>query len=43
VLWNLISNPFGGSVYPVNPTRPQVLGIHAYASISAIPGQVDLA
>src|SRR5687768_7652358 len=22
VLWNLIGNPFGGTVYPVNPRRP---------------------
>ena len=24
--WNLISNPFGGTVFPVNPKRAQVLG-----------------
>ena len=30
ILWNLISNPFGGTVYPVNPNRPNVLGIKAY-------------
>ena len=30
ILWNLISNPFGGVVYPVNPKRPSVLGIKAY-------------
>jgi acetyltransferase len=43
VLWNLISNPFGGTVYPVNPNRPNVLGIRAYATIAAVPGPVDLA
>jgi acetyltransferase len=43
VLWNLISNPFGGTVFPVNPKRPNVLGVKAYASIAAIPDQVDLA
>ena len=43
VLWNLISTPFGGTVYPVNPKRPSVLGIRAYPSISAVPEQVDLA
>ena len=43
VLWNLISNPFGGTVYPVNPKRPSVLGIKAYPSIREIPGKVDLA
>lgn len=43
VLWNLISNPFGGTVFPVNPKRPNVLGIKAYPSIGDIPEQVDLA
>ncbi len=41
--WNLISTPFGGAVFPVNPKRPSVLGVKAYPSISAIPEQVDLA
>ncbi|NCC51292.1 MAG: bifunctional acyl-CoA synthetase/GNAT family N-acetyltransferase [Spartobacteria bacterium] len=43
VLWNLISNPFGGVVYPVNPKRPGVMGIKAYPSISELPEVVDLA
>jgi len=43
VLWNLVTSPFGGTVFPVNPKRPSVLGIKAYASISEIPEQVDLA
>jgi acetyltransferase len=43
VLWNLISSPFGGVVYPVNPKRPHVLGIKAYPSLENIPDQVDLA
>src|ERR1035438_5151357 len=43
VLWNLISSPFGGTVYPVNPKRPSVLGIKAYPSIAEIPEEVDLA
>ncbi len=42
VLWNLISTPFGGTVFPVNPKRPSVLGIKAYSSISALPEAVDL-
>lgn len=42
VLWNLISTPFGGTVFPVNPKRPSVLGIKAYPSIKALPEQVDL-
>ncbi len=43
LLWNLISNPFGGTVFPVNPNRPSVLGIKAYPSIAAIGEAVDLA
>src|ERR1022692_3900422 len=43
VLWNLVTNPFGGPVYPVNPKRPSVLGIKAYKCVSDIPEQVDLA
>jgi acetyltransferase len=43
MLWNLISNPFGGMVFPVNPKRPSVLGIKAYADIAAVPAPVDLA
>ena len=33
LLWNLISNPFGGTVFPVNPKRKNILGIRAYPSI----------
>src|SRR3954466_11153007 len=43
VMQNLISNPFGGTVYPVNPKRTNVLGIKAYPSIVEVPEQVDLA
>ena len=43
LLWNLISNPFGGTVYPVNPKRDSVLGIDAYADITAIAKPIDLA
>lgn len=43
VFWNLISNPFGGMVFPVNPKRPSVLGIKAYPSVAAVPAEVDLA
>ena len=43
LIWNLVTSPFGGTVYPVNPKRPSVLGVKAYKSISDIPEQVDLA
>lgn len=43
ILWNLITSPFGGTVFPVNPKRHSVLGIKAYPSIAEIPEPVDLA
>lgn len=43
LLWNLISNPFGGTVFPVNRKRSSVLGIKAYPDLAALPEQVDLA
>lgn len=43
VLWNLMSNPFGGTVFPVNPRHPGVLGIKAYPDIRSVPAKVDLA
>ncbi len=43
VLWNLISHPFGGTVFPVNPQRHSILGIKAYANIASVPEPVDLA
>ena len=43
IMWNLISSPFGGAVFPVNPKRPSVLGIKAYPDIQSVPDPVDLA
>lgn len=43
LLWNLISHPFGGTVFPVNPQRHSVLGIKAYPTISDVPEPIDLA
>ncbi len=43
ILWNLISSPFGGTVYPVNPTRASILGIRAYPSLRDVPDKIDLA
>jgi acetyltransferase len=42
VLWNLLSSPFGGTIYPVNPKRPNVLGIKSYPSVRDLPEVVDL-
>ena len=43
ILTNLISSPFGGTVFPVNPKRPNVLGIKAYPTVGDISDPVDLA
>jgi acetyltransferase len=43
LLQNLLATPFGGTVYPVNPKRPSVLGVKAYPSVSALPEKPDLA
>src|SRR5262249_7120081 len=40
---NLLENPFGGVVYPVNPKRRAVHGIHCYPGLAAVPEPVDLA
>jgi len=43
LLWNLISSPFGGTVFPVNPSRKSVLGIQAFDAMGDVPADVDLA
>ena len=43
LLWNLISSPFGGTIFPVNPKRRNVLGIRAYPDVYSLPELVDLA
>ncbi len=43
LLWNLLSSPFGGTVYPVNPNRSNVLGVRAYRDVGELPEVPDLA
>jgi acetyltransferase len=43
LLRNLTSSSFGGTVFPVNQMRSSVLGIQTFATVTAIPAQVDLA
>jgi acetyl coenzyme A synthetase (ADP forming)-like protein len=40
---NLVTQPFGGVVYPVNPKAAVVQGVAAYPSIDDVPGEVELA
>jgi acetyltransferase len=41
VLSNMIGSPFGGTIYPVNPKRDNILGIRAYKSLHVIPERPD--
>lgn len=43
IMRNLISSPFGGTVYPVSLKRRSVLGIRAYPTVGEVPEKVDLA
>ncbi|MEV3964991.1 GNAT family N-acetyltransferase [Nocardia sp. NPDC050193] len=43
VLANLLDGTFQGAVYPVNPGRRSVRGVHAYPTVRDIPDEVDLA
>jgi acetyl coenzyme A synthetase (ADP forming)-like protein len=40
IMRNLL--PFKGSLFPVNPKAPDVLGKKAYPSLAAVPGKIDL-
>jgi acetyltransferase len=40
---NILLGGYCGTLYPVNPKSPSIAGVHAYPSVSAIPGEVDLA
>src|SRR5581483_11685697 len=43
VFSNLLSTPFGGTVYAVNPQRSDVLGTKSYPNVAAVPERVELA
>ncbi|WP_142056485.1 bifunctional GNAT family N-acetyltransferase/acetate--CoA ligase family protein [Pseudonocardia kunmingensis] len=43
VLANLLRGNFTGPVFPVNPDARSVRGVRAYASVTDIPDEVDLA
>jgi 3-hydroxypropionyl-CoA synthetase (ADP-forming) len=42
VLDSLSQHDYGGNVYPVNPTRDEIMGLRAYPSLTATPDDVDL-
>jgi len=43
LLRNLLTQPFAGVVFPVNPASSSVQGVTAYPSIAEVPGDVELA
>ncbi len=43
VMGNLLWNPFGGTLFPINPNRTGVLGVRAYPNLAAVPLPVELA
>ncbi|HSM38995.1 MAG TPA: bifunctional acetate--CoA ligase family protein/GNAT family N-acetyltransferase [Candidatus Limnocylindrales bacterium] len=43
IVWNLISSPFGGTVYPINAKRRSILGLKAYPSLAELPEPAELA
>ncbi|HWC18967.1 MAG TPA: CoA-binding protein, partial [Terriglobales bacterium] len=43
ILRNLLDQPFGGTIFPVNPKRSNVLGVRCYRSVAAIGETVDVA
>lgn len=43
LIHNLTTSPFNGVIYPVNPRRRAIRGIHCYPSITNVPDSVDLA
>jgi len=42
-LRNLVSQPFGGTVFPTHPKLSSVMGIRSYRTLAEIPQKVELA
>jgi acyl-CoA synthetase (NDP forming) len=40
---NIVNNSYPGRLYPVNPTKEEILGIKVYKSVSEVPEVPDLA
>ncbi|KJS29669.1 MAG: hypothetical protein VR64_19465, partial [Desulfatitalea sp. BRH_c12] len=34
---------FQGAIYPINPIKKEILGLPAFPSVAAVPGDIDLA
>ncbi len=43
ILKNVIASGYGGRIIPINPREPEIEGYTAYASITKVPGGVEVA
>src|SRR5262245_56305173 len=43
LLRNLLANPFGGVVFPINPKRAEIQGLRCYPDLAALPEKPNLA
>ncbi|ASR37495.1 CoA-binding protein [Prauserella marina] len=43
VMKNLINGGYAGEIHPINPKADEIMGRKAYASVTDIPGEVDVA
>ena len=43
ILKNIIQYGYEGTVYPINPGVPEILGVKTYPSLIDVPGKIDLA
>lgn len=43
MLFRPLQTGYDGKIYPVNPTRSEIMGLAAYPDVAAIPGDIDLA
>ena len=43
VMRNLINGGFEGAIHPIHPKADEILGRKCYASVTAVPGDVDVA
>ncbi len=43
VLHNVVRYGYQGSIYPINPSADEILGLRCYPSVLVVPGPIDMA
>lgn len=43
VMKNLINGGYKGTIYPINPSADEIMGLKAYKSVKDVPGSIDVA